>query len=93
MGGFAGKAIAVVGLFIMFIFVYNAFDDGAPEREEVYQEAYESTQQRIEDSRVPGELETGVTAPSAQSDSDNEPEGAWGGTDESDTDGGWADES
>lgn len=80
MNSFAVKAVAFVALFALFIFIFKAFDDTAPEREEAYQQAYDNTQQRIEDARVPGELETGISAPRSDTSLAND----WGGASESD---------
>lgn len=63
MGGFAGKALVTVALFVLFIFVFKAFDDTAEERQAVYQASYDRTQQRIIESYELGETETGLSSP------------------------------
>ncbi|WP_340587016.1 hypothetical protein [Erythrobacter alti] len=66
----AVKAIAVVALMMVFIGIFTAFDDTADDREQVYQEAYDETQQRLRDSQDLGELETGISDPDDDEDED-----------------------
>lgn len=68
MGGFVGKAVAVAGLFVLFVFIYHAFDTTAPDREAAYQQAYDDTQARIRDSYELGETETGISSPGSDRD-------------------------
>jgi len=97
MNSFAVKAIAVVGLMLLFIFIFTAFDDTSEEREEAYQEAFDSTQERLRESETLGERETGISDPnddagfaeesratrnSVDDGFENEPTDDWGGADE-----------
>jgi len=92
VNSFAVKAIAIVGLFALFIFIFTAFDETSDEREATYQEAAETTEERLREAQTLGERETGISTPGdsdedgfadddgIDDDFENEPTDDWGGS-------------